>query len=189
MLAQDFDCRLVLETFNDNPFLPLFYEDTARFALPVELFFMAERLDQMTSAFSASKKDDKPIIADYFFEKTNLFAKNNLKGEEYVLFQRLYQLHADLMPHPDLLIYLHRSPVELLQNIKKRGRTYETQISSDYLAHIEKMYFDYIRSEKKIPILVLYITDKYYERTDDLYQFIKSLLSKKYAAGVQEFIF
>ncbi len=189
MLAQDFDCILVLETFNDNPFLPLFYEDAERYALPVELFFMAERLEQMQTAVSDSKKEKKLLLTDYFFEKTDLFAQNNLKGDEYALFKRLFQLNADLIPTPDLLIYLHRSPNELLQNIKKRGRDYEKHISTDYLAHIEKMYFDYMRAEKKIPIIVLHVSDKYYHHTDDLYHFIKSLLIKKFETGVQEFIF
>jgi deoxyguanosine kinase len=189
LLSDDFDCRLVLESFADNPFLSLFYKTSERFALPVELFFMTERIEQMQSAIAASKKDGKPIVADYFFEKTALFAENNLKGDEFALFKRLYQLSAAAIRSPDLIIYLHLAPRELLMNIKKRGREYEANISEDYLKKIEKKYFDYLQAEKKIPVLVLHLKDKYDEHADTVYQTVKSVLSEKYAAGIRDIIF
>ena len=189
LLSHDFDCRLILESFADNPFLSLFYNSPERYALPVELFFMSERIEQMQLAIAASKTDDKPIVADYFFEKTALFAENNLKGDELELFQRLYQLSASGIRSPDLIIYLHLGPRELLMNIKKRGRAYEANISEDYLKKIEKKYFDYLQAEKKIPVLVLHLKDKYDEHADAVYQNVKSLLSEKHAAGIQDIIF
>ncbi len=189
LLAHDMDCRLVLETFSDNPFLPLFYKMPERYALPVELFFMTERLQQMQSAIAASKKDGKPILADYFFDKTALFAENNLTGNELMLFKRLYRLSAESIPSPDLIVYLHRSPDELLHNILKRGRDYEVTISEVYLKKIEKKYFDYLHAEKKIPVIVVHLKDKYYGHTDAVYKTVKSVLSEKHTAGIHDIFF
>ena len=160
LIAEQFGCRLLLEQFTDNPFLPFFYENSERYGFPVELFFMTERHKQLQEHFAQPDLFQQTTIADYFFVKTLLFAKNNLNDEEYRLFQRLWQVLNQTFPRPDVLFYLHR-PVEiLLKQIEKRGRDYEKNISSDYLTEIQNAYFDYFKSEINVPIVVIDLSDK-----------------------------
>jgi deoxyadenosine/deoxycytidine kinase len=133
MLSERLGCSLVLEQFTDNPFLPPFYDQPDRYALPVELFFMTERHKQLLEHFGSPDLFRNFTVADYFFVKTLLFAKNNLSEEEFRLFQRLFSVLNATFPKPDLLLYLHRPVDVLLQHIKKRGRSIEQQISADYL--------------------------------------------------------
>ena len=98
LLAEEYGCRLILEQFTDNPFLPLFYDNPERYAFPVELFFMTERHKQLQEELAQTNLFQESIIADYFFIKTLLFAKNNLKEEEYRLFQRLFQVLNSTFP-------------------------------------------------------------------------------------------
>lgn len=150
-LAEDLGCRLMLEQFSDNPFLPFFYENPERYAFTVELFFMTERHKQLQEELSQSNLFQHTIIADYFFLKTLLFAKNNLPDEEYRLFQRLFHILNANFPKPDLLVYLHRSVEHLLSNIRKRGRDFEQEISPDYLHQIQQAYFDFFQNGKRFP--------------------------------------
>src|SRR6056297_2721689 len=96
MLQQDFNCRLVLEQFTDNPFLPLFYKDPKRYAFPVELFFMSERYKQLQDFLINRDLFSKFILSDYFFHKTALFARNNHNEEEYQLFFRFHSILAKI---------------------------------------------------------------------------------------------
>jgi len=141
MLHKDFNCRLILEQFADNPFLPYFYENQERYAFPVELFFMTERHKQLQENLSQRDLFQQMIVADYFFIKTLLFAKNNLSDEEYRLFQRLFHILNSTFPKPELIVYLHRSVDNLIENIKARGRSYEQEIAPSYLLEIQNTYF------------------------------------------------
>ena len=155
MLSRDFGCRLVLEQFADNPFLPYFYTNPDRYAFPVELFFMTERHKQLQEELGQHSLFQEHIVADYFFLKTLLFAKNNLQEEEYRLFQRLFSVLNASFPKPDLLVFLHRPVDTLLDNIRKRGRAYEQEISGDYLQQIQQVYFDFFRTAPPMPMLIL----------------------------------
>jgi deoxyguanosine kinase len=191
LLARTLNCRLILEQFMDNPFLPLFYEQPDRYAFPVELFFMTERHKQLQEAltkpevFATHTTDSKQVsIADYFFIKTLLFAKNNLSTEEFRLFQRLFEVLNSTYPKPELLVYLHRSVDDLLHNIKKRGRTYETDISADYLREIQNGYFDYFRTETTLPILIVDVEGIDFVEDKTHFEQLKALLAKEYAPGI-----
>jgi deoxyadenosine/deoxycytidine kinase len=187
MLAQDFNCRLILEQFTDNPFLPLFYDNPERYAFQVELFFMSERHKQLQDAFSNADLFTPLSIADYFFIKTQLFAKNNLKDEEFRLFSRMFEVLNSTFPKPEILIYLHRSVDDLLKNIKKRGRQYETDISAAYLTEIQNVYFEYFKVEKNLPIVVVDIEGVDFLKDTKKYQTIISLIEKKYPNGLHRF--
>ena len=171
MVADQFDCRLILEEFADNPFLPFFYENPERYAFSVELFFMTERHKQLQSDLKQTNLFQQSIVADYFFIKTLLFAGKTLSTEEFRLFQRLFHILNASFPKPNLLVYLHRSVDDLVKNIQKRGRAYEQDITPDYLAQIQEAYFEYFRTERHVPILILdvdgidFISDAiYYEQ-------------------------
>ena len=188
LLSRDFNCRLILEQFTDNPFLPLFYEQPERYAFPVELFFMTERHKQLQAAFSSGADLFTPLsIADYFFLKTLLFAKNNLNDEEFRLFQRLFEVLNTTFPKPDMLVYLHRSVEDVMRNIRKRGRNFETDISAEYLLGIQNVYFGYFKTETEIPILIIDVEGIDYLRDTVAYQKIITILQQKYENGVHRF--
>lgn len=184
MVAQDYGCRLILEAFSDNPFLPYFYENPERYAFSVELFFMTERHKQLQEDLKQTDLFQNQIIADYFFLKTLLFAKNNLSEEEYRLFQRLFHiLNADF-PKPDLLVYLHRPVDQLLKNIQRRGRDFEADISAEYLGQIQQAYLDFFRGSRDIPILLIELEDLDFTTSQDGYARILQLMQDSYPAGV-----
>ncbi|HXO74399.1 MAG TPA: deoxynucleoside kinase [Puia sp.] len=145
MLARHFNARLILEQFADNPFLPKFYENPAQYAFPLELFFMAERYKQLKELVHTADLFQSVTISDYLFTKCLLFAKVNLADQEFLLYQKLFDIIHAQMIQPDILIYLH-APVDKLQsNIRKRNRSYEQSISDEYLYDIQETYTHYIR--------------------------------------------
>lgn len=184
LIAAEMNCNLILEQFTDNPFLPLFYEQPDRYAFPVELFFMTERHKQLQEARADADIFTPLSIADYFFIKTLLFAKNNLNSEEFRLFQRLFDVLNSTYKKPELLVYLHRSVDNLMQNIRKRGRTYETDISAEYLTEIQNGYFDYFKTETNLPILIVDVEGIDFVADKTHFEYLKALLSKSYSVGV-----
>ena len=188
-LQQDFNCRLVLEQFTDNPFLPYFYENQERYAFPVELFFMTERHKQLLENIPQQDLFQELIISDYFFLKTLLFAKNNLNPEEHRLFQRLFHILNASFPKPDLLVFLHRSIDNLLFNIKNRGREYEQEITPEYLQSIQNTYYEYFKTEKSTPVLIIDVDQINFLESKKHYQMIIEAFSKKYSPGVHHLSF
>lgn len=184
MIAEEYNCRLILEHFADNPFLPYFYESPERYAFPVELFFMTERHKQLQEELGQGSLFQQCVLADYFFLKTLLFAKNNLQKEEYQLFQRLFNLLNASFPKPALLVYLHRPVNDLLQNIKKRGRSYEQDISADYLRKIQHTYFDFFQTKPALPIIILDLEQTDFQTDKSNYKQILFHLSQKYTPGL-----
>lgn len=185
MIQKEFKCRLILEEFSENPFLPYFYENPERFAFTVELFFMTERYKQMERNLISQRDLFSPFtLSDYTFVKTLIFARKNLKSEEFRLFQQLFHTLQNNFPNPDLLVYLHRNVDILLQNIKKRGREYEVYITREYLYNIQDSYFDYFRNIVSFPVLIIDIADLDFIAEKKYYDVIKSLIAKKYNPGV-----
>lgn len=154
-IAEDFNGKLILEAFEDNPFLPKFYKESERNALPLELFFMAERFQQLNDKKNTSDLFSKLIVADYSFFKSKLFAQNNLKEDELNLFNRLYDIMFSSVKKPELLIYIHSDIARLQKNIKKRGRKFELEIKDEYLKSIEKKYLDYLKKQRDFPVLII----------------------------------
>lgn len=184
LIKQEYECNLILEEFDDNPFLPLFYKEPDRFAFTVELFFMTERYKQMQACLLNQSLFSRFTISDYTFIKTLLFAKKNLVEEEFRLFQNLYNVFDQTFPKPDILVYFHRN-VDILQDkIKQRGRLYETEISHDYLIKIQNAYFEYFRNILSYPILIIDINTIDFEHNPQHYEHLKYLLTKKYLPGV-----
>lgn len=182
-LQADFGGQLILETFEDNPFLAKFYDNPTQYALAVELFFMTERHRQLENALQASAAG---MIADYFFEKTLLFAKNNLDATEFELFTRIFSSLNARFQKPNLLIYLHRSVPHLQRNIAVRGRTYEQGIAAEYLAQIENTYFDFFNNPPQFPILWIDVADKDFIQENEVYQRIVTLLQGDYSVGISK---
>jgi deoxyadenosine/deoxycytidine kinase len=182
-LSNDFNSELILEAFSENPFLPKFYKNPKKYGFSLELFFMAERYHQLKNKwvedlFFPSK------VSDYFFMKSKIFATTNLKSDELLLFNRLFDIMLSSLPHPNLLIYLHANTDRLKENIKKRGRDFELDIKEDYLKSIENSYFDYLKKQRKFPALILDVSDVDFIENHAIYAKIKSLMYKDYDIGL-----
>ena len=151
MLAKQFNANLILEEFEENDFLPKFYENKERFAFSVELSFLADRYHQLTRKL----EKDKLTIGDYYIVKSLIFAEVTLDKEEYLLYKRIYDIMHEKTKRPELLVYLDLPTEKLLEQIKMRGRSYELDIKSDYLEKIKEGYFSFFNTQKELPVVVL----------------------------------
>lgn len=186
ILSEHYKARLVLEEFADNPFLPKFYENPKQYALPLELFFMAERFKQQKELIGQKDLFQSITISDYLFTKCLLFAKVTLPEDEFRLYQRLFDIMFQQLLQPDILIYLH-SPVSRLQkNIKKRNRPYEQSIPDDYLFSIQETYTHYIKQHNFKTLFVDTTDADFLNRPDHVHAIIDAL-DKEYDQG-QHFI-
>ncbi len=145
LLSKQLNARLVLEEFADNPFLTKFYQNPDQYAFPVELFFMAERYKQLKDLLHTKDLFQSVTVSDYLFTKCLLFAKVNLSEEEFRLYQKLFDIIHQQVLKPDLLIYLHAPVHKLQQNIRKRNRSFEQEITDEYLFNIQETYTNYIK--------------------------------------------
>lgn len=145
LLSKKLNARLVLEEFDDNPFLPKFYENPKQYAFPLELFFMAERFKQLKDMLRTKDMFQSVTVSDYLFTKCLLFAKVNLPDDEFRLYQKLFDIMHQQIIFPDIVIYLHASVQKLQKNIKKRNRLYEQSIPDEYLFNIQETYTSYIK--------------------------------------------
>ncbi|NQX76310.1 MAG: 2-amino-4-hydroxy-6-hydroxymethyldihydropteridine diphosphokinase [Gilvibacter sp.] len=146
LISHDFNAKLVLERFKDNPFLPKFYKDQTRYAFPLEMSFLADRYQQLLDDISQYDLFKEFIVADYDLYKSLIFAKVTLQDEEYALYKKLFHLMYKEIARPDLYIYLYQTTESLLANIKKRGRSYESDIQPEYLEQLNQGYQEYIKS-------------------------------------------
>ena len=169
-IANNFNGKLILEEFADNPFLPKFYKEAERNAFPLELSFMAERFQQLSGEKSKADLFTEFRISDYSFFKSTLFAQNNLKEDELNLFKQLYHIMFSSVRKPDLLVYLHSKVERLQENIKKRGRDYEQNIKDEYLKNIEEKYFDYLKKQNDFPVLILDVSEADFIEDEKIYQ-------------------
>ena len=182
-IAADCNARLVLEKFANNPFLPKFYKEPAKYAFPLELFFLAERYKQIKQLREQDIFLDF-IVSDYFFIKSRLFAQNNLTEDELELFYRLFDIMLTNLPKPNLLIYLHADIQYLQKNIKKRDRTYEQDIADCYLLNIQKKYLDFFKKQNDFPVLIIDVTNTDFVQNDSVYQKIFSAIKRSYPIGL-----
>ena len=128
LLTERHNARLVLEQFEENPFLPKFYKDRERYAFPTQMSFLASRFQQQQEMLN---KDlfQQMTISDYIFEKDRIFARLNLEDDELALYDTIFKIMAGISAQPDLVIYLQSNVDRLMQNIRERDRDYERDIS------------------------------------------------------------
>ncbi len=154
-MARDFNGRLILEQFEDNAFLPKFYADKERYALQVELSFLASRYKQFNEELSQRDLFSDLTIADYYFMKSYIFAKNTLSDDEFQLYRQIFSMAGANIVKPDVLIYIHRDVEVLQKNIAQRGRAYESGITDEYLKELQDGYFSYFKEIKQFPVVVI----------------------------------
>lgn len=178
-IAEDFNAKTVLERFADNPFLPKFYEDQNRYAFPLEMSFLADRYKQLSDDLAQFDLFKDFIVADYHIFKSLIFAKITLAEDEYRLYRTLFDIVYREMPKPDLYVYLYQNSERLLQNIKKRGRSYEQKIPASYLDKINNGYLDYIKSQTELNVLIIDVSDRDFVKNQEDYLYILDEIQKK----------
>lgn len=178
-IAEDFNAKTVLERFADNPFLPKFYEDQNRYAFPLEMSFLADRYKQLSDDLAQFDLFKDFIVADYHIFKSLIFAKITLSDDEYRLYRTLFDIIYREMPKPDLYVYLYQNSERLLQNIKKRGRSYEQKIPAAYLDKINNGYLDYIKSQTELNVLIIDVSNRDFVKSQKDYLYILSEIREK----------
>ena len=171
-IAEDFNAKTVLERFADNPFLPKFYKDQSRFAFPLEMSFLADRYQQLSDDLAQFDLFKDFVVADYHIFKSLIFAKITLAEDEYRLYRNLFDIIYKEMPKPGLYIYLYQNTDRLLENIRKRGRSYEQNIETDYLDKINNGYLDYIKSQTDLNVLIIDVSDRDFVKKHEDYLFV-----------------
>jgi len=157
-IAHDFNGKLILEEFeaDKNPFLPKFYKEPDKYSFQLEMTFLALRYQQLKDKLGALDLFHDFIISDYYVAKSLIFSRNNLQDDEYQLFSRFFNIIFSDMPKPELLVYLYCDVDRLQRNIRKRGRSYEQEISDAYLDNIQQGYLDFLRQQQdSMRILIL----------------------------------
>jgi len=178
-IATDFNAKTVLERFADNPFLPKFYKDQNRYAFPLEMSFLADRYQQISDDLAQFDLFKDFIVADYHIFKSLIFAKVTLAEDEFRLYKTLFDIIYKEMPKPDLYIYLYQNTERLLQNIKRRGRSYEQEIPSSYLEKINNGYLDYIKTQKDLNVLIIDVSERDFVKNQEDYIFVLNEIRNK----------
>jgi deoxyadenosine/deoxycytidine kinase len=184
LLAKQYNARLILEAFADNPFLSKFYENPSQYAFPLELFFMAERYKQLKELIHTKDLFQSVTVTDYLFTKCLLFAKVNLPEEEFRLYQKLFEIIHQQLMQPEILIYLHAPVNKLQQNIRKRNRPYEQNIPDEYLFNIQQTYTNYIK-QHNIKTLFVDASNADFLGNEKHLKVIMDALEKDYDYGQQ----
>jgi deoxyguanosine kinase len=184
LLAEECNARLILEQFEENSFLPKFYEDPARYAFPLELSFLADRYQQLKAQFNATDMFKTFTVADYFIFKSLIFASKNLEPLEFGLYSKLFSIVSSVVPKPDMIVYLYLSLENLKKNIEKRGRPYEQNIQFDYLEKIQKGYLEFLRQQTDLRVVVIDTNGMDFVGRRSDYLWLKELTMSEYPLGM-----
>lgn len=171
-IGDDFNAKLVLERFADNPFLPKFYEDQERFAFPLEMSFLADRYQQLSDDIAQFDLFKNFVVSDYFIFKSLIFAQITLSKEEYNLYRKMFNIMYKEITKPDVYVFLYQNTDRLIENIKSRGRDYEQNIQPAYLDKIHKGYLSFIKSQEKLNPLIIDVSDLDFVNNQNDYQHI-----------------
>lgn len=183
MLAKKFNAKLVLETFEDNPFLPKFYNDPERYAFSTELSFLANRFHQIKRELINYELFSPLVISDYHFLKSLLFAKMNLAEDEIQLYEKLFEIMFQQAPKPDLWVYLNITPDKALKNIAKRGREFEKNINEDYLQTLHNSYVLFFKQHKELNTMIVDTENTdFVQSTDDFQRICDAILNHMVAS-------
>ena len=183
-ISQEYNGKLILEQFEDNAFLPKFYENAAKYAFPLELSFLASRYQQLKDQLTHQDLFKSFTIADYFIHKSMIFAGKTLEGDELALYTRLFKIIEASLPKPDLLVYLYLNIDHLKSNILKRGRPYELNIDFEYLEKIQTGYIEFLRQQQNMRILIIDTNNMDFVDKKEDYAKMVALISSEYQTGI-----
>ena len=158
LLADKIDAKLILEEFEDNPFLPDFYKDPKRYAFQTQLFFLLSRYRQQLE-FQQIDIFSKSIISDYMFMKDRIFAALNLSDKEIILYDKIAGILEKNIAYPDMIIFLQSDTERLMENIKKRGRDYEANMDWNYIDSLNQIYNEFFFRYDNSPLLIINTND------------------------------
>lgn len=172
IIGDEFNAKLVLERFADNPFLPKFYNDKERYAFPLEMSFLADRYHQLSDDLAQFDLFKNFIISDYYIFKSLIFAQITLPKEEYSLYRKMFDIMYKEISKPDIYVFLYQNTDRLIENIKKRGREYEQNIQPQYLDQIHKGYVSFIKSREELNPLIIDVSQLDFVNNDEDYRSI-----------------
>ena len=153
-LASRFSADVLLEQPGENPFIARFYQDMARYALPAQLFFLFQRA-RMVEPLKQPDMFARPTVADFLLEKDLLFARVTLSGDEFALYQKIYDGLRPQAPAPDLVVYLQAQPAVLAERVRRRAAAFERGISEEYLALLADSYARFFYHYSAAPVLTV----------------------------------
>jgi len=177
ILSERMSAKFVTEKFEENPFLEDFYVDPERYAFQTQLYFLLSRYRQQLELKQVDLFHSL-LISDYMFDKDKLFAHLNLNEKELVLYNLVARLLEKEVPKPDLIVFLQASTDRLMANIKKRGRSYEREISREYIESLNQIYNEYFFRYKASPLLIINTNEIDFVHNEDDLNDLLSLLKK-----------
>ena len=186
-LAAAYNAKLILETFADNPFLQKFFVKQQDYALCMEMFFMAERYEQVKSELTEAENINDIFVIDYLFTKSLLYAKVNLDDAEYGLYQKIFNILNPKVLKSDLVIYLHSNLDRLVSNIYQRGREFELSVKKEYLKKIEEVYLNEFERFADQTTLILDVSNADFVAVDADFQKMLVLIDKQHEPGIHRY--
>jgi deoxyguanosine kinase len=176
MLSEYLDALAFFERPEENPFLEDFYSNPRRFAFQVQIFFLLSRYRQQMEILQTDLFHEK-TVSDYLFAKDRIFAHLNLEDRELQLYDRVASLLEPIIPKPDLVIYLQSNPETILAQIRRKGRSFEHDISMDYIRSLNEAYNRFFFHYKDTPLLVVNSTAiDFINNYDDFEELVKQIL-------------
>ena len=179
LLEPSFNAEILLEIFEENPFLSDFYDDRERYAFQTQIFFLLSRYHQQRHNVPKFLAKNENLISDYTFAKDGLFARINLTGDELEMYERVHAALAEKMRHPDLLVFLRAKTQTLMQRIEMRDRPYERDMESAYIAALGETYADFFsKPYNNTPVLTIDADDLDFVRNKEDLTFIKKKIEE-----------
>jgi deoxyguanosine kinase len=176
MVSERLNARLVLEQFEENPFLERFYEDPEHYSFQTQIFFLLSRYRQQQDLFQADLFHNA-LVTDYIFDKDKIFAYLNLQDDELRLYETLVSSIEKNIPTPDLVVYLQSSVERLMVNIRSRGRKYEENMSEEYIKDLNEAYNYFFFRYKNAPLLIVNSTEiDFVNNKEDFEELYKEIL-------------
>ena len=186
LLAKELGARLILEQAEENPFLTDFYREPARYRFQTQMFFLLSRFSQQQE-MAQPDLFTRITISDYLFDKDRIFAYLNLDDNELALYEQVYRILEPKIVRPDLVIFLQADTDTLLRRIKQRNRSFEKEISLDYIAAVNEAYNQFFFRYSDTPLLVINTSDiDFVHRREDLDDLLKQILGMK--QGTQYYV-
>jgi deoxyadenosine/deoxycytidine kinase len=178
MITERLQAKLVLEKFEENPFLAKFYEDADHYAFQTQIFFLLSRYKQQQELFQGDLFHEF-LVSDYIFDKDKIFAYLTLQDDELKLYETLITTIEKNIPTPDLVVYLQSSTERLMANIKKRGRSFEENMSDEYIKDLNEAYNYFFFRYKSAPLLIINSTEiDFVNEPEDFEDLLTQILRK-----------
>lgn len=175
MLSEELKASLLLEVFEENPFLSDFYADRARYAFQTQIFFLISRYHQQSRVIPQTLTRER-LVSDYLFDKDRLFAHLNLANDELAMYERVHKILGEQIPTPDLVVFLRASTDVLMDRIAMRDRPYERNMARDYIDSLRRAYNEFFSSYASAPVLTIDTNDLDFVRSDEDRAYVMGLV-------------